>query len=548
LTRLAQRLQEHAAAAPARLAFRFLPLDAATGAVDVTYGEMAARVARLAAGLVALGLRGERALLLHEPGRDFIETLFACLHAGVVAVPVAPSLSGRLADRVAGIRADAEAAVALGGATAPDTVAPARCLTPQALLDAAADHPVPAVPDAHDIAVLQYTSGSTSEPRGVVLDHANLEANSDRIAEAFGYGPDLRGVSWLPPYHDMGLIGCILQPVWMGGGMLLMDPSVLLRRPARWLRAIGDFRATTTCGPNFAYELCVSRVRDAEMDGVDLSRCRTALVGAEPVRPSTLRRFAERFRPWGFSPDAFAPCYGLAESTLIVTGGHPGRFPRTIHLDGVELCSVGRPVSGHDVRVLDPETAEPLPDGRVGEIAVAGPSVARGYFQREVESRAAFAASGLRTGDLGTFRDGELYVVGRLKDVVIVNGRKVHSADVEAVVRECAPALRDGASVAFADACDGLDHLIVVHELGRGADRAALEATCRGVRQAVFQALGLSIETIGFVRPLSLPRTSSGKVQRARCRTRWRDGELEPIFVSDIARPNAAPTQEQEGA
>ena len=307
----------------------------------------------------------------------------------------------------------------------------------------------PGAPD--DVALLQYTSGSTAAPRGVMLTHANLLHNSDFIRRAFGNTERSCGVIWLPPYHDMGLIGGILQPVFVGFPCHLMSPFTMLQRPVNWLRAISEHGGTVSGGPNFAFELCLRRVGEADRAELDLSSWEIAFNGSEPVRAETIDAFAEMFAPCGFRREAFFPCYGLAEGTLMVTGGERLAGPRVRRHGDKELVGCGRPDPEHEVVIADP-AGEPLPDGQEGEICVSGPSVAAGYW------RAGAFGPRLRTGDLGLFADGELYVTGRIKELVIVAGRNHHAVDIEMSCERAVPALRRGCGAAFSYDGTGREH------------------------------------------------------------------------------------------
>ncbi|HEX2222817.1 MAG TPA: fatty acyl-AMP ligase, partial [Thermoanaerobaculia bacterium] len=492
---LAGLLRVRAAERPDRVAFTFL----ADGEVEggrLTYAELDHQARAIAAALRQTLAPGDRALLLYPPGLEFIAAFFGCLYAGVIAVPAYPPRpNDRSQSRLRSIAHDAEPRAALttsailagAGDLAPE-LAVLRWLPTDALppfgADAEgfgfADGDGISEPEPDSVAFLQYTSGSTAAPKGVMVTHANLLHNERMIGEAFGQDEDTVVAGWLPLYHDMGLIGNVLQPLHAGARCVLMSPVAFLQKPLRWLEAISRYRATTSGGPNFAYELCVRKTTVEERARLDLSSWKVAFNGAEPVRETTLERFAEAFAASGFRREAFYPCYGLAEATLFVTGGELGRFPRVEVVDAAalernevrpafdgdparRLVSNGRAWLGQQVVLADPETGLECPAGRVGEIWVAGPSVARGYWRNpEATERdfGAFLADGqgpfLRTGDLGFAAGGELYVTGRLKDLIIIRGRNHYPQDLELTAERSHPDLHAGGGAAFAvDAGEG---------------------------------------------------------------------------------------------
>ena len=408
-------------------------------------------------------------------------------------------------------------------------------------------------------AFLQYTSGSTSTPKGVRVSHGNLMANEERIRRAFGQDEDSVIVGWLPLYHDMGLIGNVLQPLYVGARCVLISPTAFLQRPVRWLEAISQYRGTTSGGPNFAYDLCVRRISEQQRAELDLSSWKVAFSGAEPVRAETLDRFAEAFAPQGFEHRAFLPCYGLAEATLLVSGERSDEAPRRgkVASDALArhrvvapgddeayrmLVSCG-PVGEPDaVRIIDPETLRPSEDSQVGEIWVRGPSVAEGYWQRPEETVRDFEARPLkedgtmedgvpflRTGDLGFVHDGQLYVTGRLKEMVIVRGRNLYPQDIEWTAERSHPALRPGHGAAFSVDSEEGEQLVVVHELERrGLDQAAEAADA--VHRALAREHEVSVHEVVLVRPATIPKTSSGKIRRRACRTAYLAGQLGAVL------------------
>ena len=533
-----------------------------------TYRELDREARALAARLQRLNTRGKPALLLHPPGLEFAAAFLGCLYAGVIAVPSHLPRPRRSLDRLEGIVNDCGAEIVLTTESLlPELSERFRghgrlrglCWLATDNIDVAlGDAWQPPVLERGTTACLQYTSGSTAAPRGVVLSHGNLLANSRLIYEAFQHSVESFGVIWLPPYHDMGLIGGIVQPLFAGFPCVLMSPVEVVQQPLRWLEAVSRFHATTSGGPNFIYDACVARIRPEECQELDLSSWRVAFNGAEPIRAETLERFAAKFAPFGFRPEAFFPCYGLAEATLCVSGGPPGRPPlvRPVSRNGLEHNTVASAAGGdlpparmvgcgalrQEVRIVDPETHALAGEESIGEIWVGGPSVSQGYWANTAETSATFGVSRagaddakyLRTGDLGFVSEGQLFVTGRLKDLLIVNGRNHYPQDIELSVERCHPALRTHGGAAFALDAHG-QQLAVVHEVerhGRGADLGEVIAA---VRQAISEQHELAVHTIALVRMGGVPKTPSGKIQRQRCRelllrgnlpllSRWEEG------------------------
>lgn len=578
---VAELLEARASDQPELPGYSFLA-DGETAELGLSYARADLRARAIAAGVRdAGGMPGTRAILVLPPGLDYITAFFGCLYAGVVAVPVYPPDPWQLErtlPRLLAIVRDAGPVIALtvspflgylGELTdrAPELGA-LRWLAVDAQDDAAA-RPTGAIPvDPEATAVLQYTSGSTSAPRGVMLSHRNLLHNSCLIQHFFRTSPDTRAMSWLPPYHDMGLIGGLLQPLYAGCRVWLMSPLHFLEEPMRWLRAIGRLRITATGGPNFAYDLCVRRSDPGQAAQLDLSSWRVAFNGAEPIRPETLRRFARTFAASGFDPGAWLPCYGLAEATLIVTGsgGLPGSggsprsgthgpaAPVLVRVDraalarhvaapcpdgaSVDLVSCGHGAPGQRIVIADPATSAVCAAGQVGEILVSGPSVAMGYWGRPGESDRAFGARiadrgegpFLRTGDLGFLHDGQLVVTGRLKDLIIVRGQNHYPQDIELTAQRAAQALRPGGGAAFlVTAGDGEDRLVLVHEVRRQAGDIDVRHVIAAIREAVAQEHGLQLHTVVLVPAGGMPKTSSGKIQRWLCRARFLSAELPEI-------------------
>jgi 8-amino-7-oxononanoate synthase len=561
-------------------AFTFL-VDGESEELHLSYIELDRRARAIAALLQERDLAGERALLLYPAGLDFIAGFFGCLYAGVVAVTAYPPRMNRSLGRIEAIVGDAGARIALTTQPVLERVTPwlaespglsrLEWLTTEETATAIEEHWHPPDIGPDTLAFLQYTSGSTGTPKGVMLSHANLLHNSALIAYGFEHQRSDSGVFWLPSYHDMGLVGGILQPLFVGGSNVLMSPMAFLQKPIRWLRAISKYRATTSGGPNFAYDLCLRKVTPEQRDSLDLSSWSVAFNGAEPVRDETLDRFAQYFAPCGFRREAFYPCYGLAEATLIVSGGSAKRTPTLACFDGRRLeqgeavpssgttphcrrlVGCGTSLPDQRIVIVDPETEEQCPPGKVGEIWVSGPSIAQGYWQRPDDTRQTFnayladSAEGpfLRTGDLGFLDGSELYVTGRIKDLIIVRGVNHYPQDIELTVEHCDPALRPNSGAAFAIDVNGQVHLAVVQEVERG-HQADADRILEAIRVAVAREHELQLDAIVLVRTGSVPKTSSGKIQRHACRQAFVNDQLKTVAhwrsdaLSDLVESTAA--------
>ncbi|WP_346262828.1 MupA/Atu3671 family FMN-dependent luciferase-like monooxygenase [Plantactinospora sp. ZYX-F-223] len=520
-----------------------------SGAEDIaTYAELDRRARSVAAALQDVCGRGERAMLLLAPGLDYVAAFFGCLYAGVVAVPAYPPrrvAQDRNAARLAAVVDDAAPSAVL---TTTDLVGRmdslvARATPRPALISvdevtAAAEHRWrPAGVGAADVAFLQYTSGSTAMPKGVQVTHRNLLSNGADIEHLFGLDAESKTVSWLPLYHDMGLIGGILQPLYTGYPVLFMAPGDFARDPFAWLDAISRSAASVSGGPSFAYDLCVRRVTPEQVALLDLSSWRVAFNGAEPVKAEVLDRFVDMFAPAGFRRSAFYPCYGLAENTLIATGGG-GRKPpvvrRSLVADSQPLVSCGRPSQRQRVLIVDPETRTPCPDGVEGEIWISGPSVAQGYWRRPGETAVTFAGrlAGsedgpfLRTGDLGLMEDGELFVTGRIKDLIIIRGINHHPQDVEQTVAGAHEALQPNGGAAVVVETESGQRLVILHEISPRCPDSSLDEVAESIRATVGQVHELTVHAVVLLRSGALPRTSSGKLRRHAARQGFLTGEL----------------------
>jgi 8-amino-7-oxononanoate synthase len=567
---LVELLRLRAELSPDRIVYRFLPGDTKPEQ-RITYALLDRRARSIAVRIRETAPRGSRALLLVPPGLDYVAAYFGCLYAGVVAVPAYPPNPRRPDPRIPGIARDCEPEVALTSAAllarldhwrgGDEQLGALRWIAADESLDCAGDWRDPDV-QGSDLAMLQYTSGSTAAPKGVMLSHRNLLHNLSLIRTAFpvSHAPDDVGVFWLPPFHDMGLIGGILQPCYVGRGAVLMSSATFLQRPLSWLEAMSKYRATTSAAPNFAFDLCVQRITPEEVRGLDLGAWHTVFDGAEPIRAETIERFTRAFAEAGFRREAFFPCYGLAEATLFVSGGPWGQGPSTLDVsraaleekrvgpatagDRLRLVASGAPAVGQTIRIVDPDTLRPCDDRRVGEIWVSGESVALAYWNKPEESRFAFEARiggddrrYLRTGDLGFIDDGQVFVTGRLKDLIILNGRNYYPQDLELAAERSHPSLRPGHAAAFAltDSAGAGERLALALEVTRHHRESENEAVFSAVRRALAEREGVLPDVIVLVRQNGIPRTSSGKVQRRATRSMLLGNTLNCIGRSDEA-------------
>ncbi|WP_158581589.1 non-ribosomal peptide synthetase [Actinomadura spongiicola] len=552
---------------PDGAAFRYAP-DGRAVTDLLTRGDLDRRAREVAAALQAAGVvPGDRVLLLSGPGPEFVAGFYGCLYAGVCAVPCPPPRSARRRGRLESVAADARpAAVLTTRGVEPALDVPVLFVEDAA--DAASWRPCRVRPDTP--ALIQYTSGSTSAPKGAVITHGNLVANIGMISEGTGHdaaGSPLGAVSWLPVHHDMGLIGCLLAPVFCGGTATLLPPEAFLQDPACWLRLIGECGGlVSSAAPNFALDMCVDRVSIDQLADVRLEHWQALICGAEPVRAATVERFARHLRPLGLRPETLLPAYGLAEATLLATVDRRGA--RTLRVDaadleqgrltpapaggegGVDLVSCGAPAAGTRIAVVDPDTAARCPDGVVGEIHVTGPHVTRGYWGDAPSPLAPLKDDPerrvwLRTGDLGVVNDGALYVTGRLKDLIILDGRNLHPHDIELTAGRDAPVVRPGLSAAFSVPGDDTERLVVVRAVDprvRAADTEALREVAERVRRAVIADHAAEPHAVVLVRAGEIRLTTSGKVRRQEIRRRYLAGELRALHVHTAsADPGPAP-------
>jgi len=541
-------LRSRAGIQPTQLAYTFLD-DGINESGRFTYAELDARASDIAAHLSKHAKPGDRALLLYPQSLEFIASFLGCLYAGIIAIPAYPPRPNRGGLRIHAIAADAQPVLAL---TTADLLERSRSLFSQA------DHPIEPswiatdtiargggsewqlpVTEAGQTAYLQYTSGSTSTPKGVMVTHGNLMHNLLDLDQGWKHSTESVLVTWLPTFHDMGLVYGVLEPLYRGFPCFMMPPLAFLQRPARWLQAISDRKATHSVGPNFAYDLCVRKIKPAEREKLNLSHWNTAVNGAEPVRRETLDRFTEMFAPVGFRPETFCPGYGLAENTLKATATRAGDLPKfyTASADagGPTFVGCGVGEAGTRVEIVNYETGTRCAPNEVGEIWIAGPSVTAGYWNRPEETAATFGAKlageeptrFLRTGDLGFFADGALYVTGRIKDLIIIRGQNHYPQDIELTVERSHAALRPGCGAAFAVDIESEERLVIAQEIessaAAGIDTEDLVET---IRQNVSETHDIQVYSVVFLRAGEMPKTSSGKLQRRACRAAYLSGTL----------------------
>jgi amino acid adenylation domain-containing protein len=576
---LVELLRRRARQRPLQTAYTFLSEGEAEES-SLTYEELDRRARGIGARLQALGAEGQCAVLLYPPGLEYIAAFFGCLYAGVVAIPAYPPRRQKSLPRLRAILANSGAKLALTNkatlsATNRLLAAPADSeelhwlVTDAVEQDESQGWLEPSL-SGDTLAFIQYTSGSTATPKGVMLSHGNLLFNQKILRAAFEHTEQSVIVGWLPLYHDMGLIGNIFQPLYLGSPCVLMSPLHFLQQPVRWLQAITRYKATTSGGPDFAYDLCARKITSEQREGLDLSSWRAAFDGAEPVRAQTLERFAAAFEPCGFRREAFYPCYGLAEATLIVSGGRVSAPPfiHTVegsalernlavaaepgHRDARSLVGCGRTFPEQRILIVEPEARTVCAPGEVGEIWVSGPSVAAGYWNQAEETEDTFHARladsdegpFLRTGDLGFLHQGELFVTGRLKDLIIIRGRNHYPQDIELTVEQSALSVRPNCGAAFSVEADGEERLVVVQEVTPHRQADAGETT-RAIRQAIAEQHELQTYSVTLIRAGTLPKTSSGKIRRRDCRAMFLAGELEVVEESRQAQ-GVAPENVEE--
>ncbi|MBG0747229.1 MAG: fatty acyl-AMP ligase [Planktothrix agardhii KL2] len=575
---LVDLLRDRAEHKPDQLAYRFLA-DGETSQQTLTYLQLHQQAVQIASYLQSFLSPGDRVLVVYpySAGLEFIAAFFGCLYAGAIAVtdnpPVSPQAIVKLQTRLESSQCRAilstkalieqlkiQFSVEKEEETRRGTSL--RWVATDDLLDQnlAIDWQKPPI-NGDTVAFLQYTSGSTGTPKGVIVTHGNVLHNSAIIYKAFGHHNNSKGLIWLPLFHDMGLIGGVVQPLYGSFPVTLMSPVALVQKPFRWLEAISEYQATTSGGPNFAYDLVCRTATPEKLEQLDLSSWDVAFSGAEPVRWDTLKRFAEIFGPCGFKPEAFYPCYGMAETTLFISGGHKHQTPNILWVDPValehnqviqtqetslannpqsrktlSLVSCGFPWLADEVMIVDPQELTPRDADQVGEILVSGKGVGLGYWDKPEDTETTFRVyvegrgPYLRTGDLGFLQDGELYITGRIKDMMILWGRNRYPQEIEATLDTCHPAIRAGHSAAFSVETELGEQLIIAAEIERRYLRNLnVEEVVNAIRQAIAEQNTVDVFAIVLLKTTTIPKTTSGKIQRRACRTKFLEGSLDSV-------------------
>lgn len=554
------------------LAYTFLK-DGETETGTLTYKQLGIQVQAIAAYLQSITVQGDRILLLYPSGLEFITVFLGCLYAKVIAVPAYPPRRNQRLERILAIVNDAQPTLVL---TTHDLLEQVRsefqelglsnipCSSIETLPDERAADWKPPIIYPDDLAFLQYTSGSTGTPKGVMVSHENIIYNQEMLKLAWQHNESTRLVSWLPLFHDMGLLSKVLQSLYLGVSCTFMPPIAFLQKPLRWLQAISNYQATTSGAPNFAYDLCVNRISVEQREGLDLRRWNVAFNGAEPIRAETLEHFTKIFADYGFKPEAFFPCYGMAEATLIISGGIPSHKPvlrdvqaSALEKDRIILCDeqspegsktlvgCGSTLLDQEIIIVDPNSCVQCPSGKIGEIWISGKNVTQGYWNHELETQTTFAAyvSGtnkgpyLRTGDLGFMDpDGELFVTGRLKEVIIIRGRNYYPQDIERIAEKSHAALRPNNGAAFSVEIDGQERLIIAHEVERSYLRKLnVVDIANTIRRSVSERFDLQVHSVVLLRTNSLLKTSSGKIQRRACRSAFLNRTLNEVGRDELS-------------
>lgn len=575
---LVNLLQYRALYDPHSLMYTFLD---DTGKVERTFtiADLDRKARAIASTLLEMGKPGDHVLLLYPSGLDFVAAFFGCLYAGMIAVPTSLPHFRRPSERIQAIVADSQASIALTTSKISDEIKKNSSILPylsilrfkatDLISDISANEFQEKEISADMIAFQQYTSGSTSKPKGVMVTHRNLLHNLFLMEQNFKLSSETKAVSWLPAFHDMGLIGKILLTPYLGSQLVMMSPVSFMQRPLKWLQTISKYGATYSGGPNFAYELCVQKFKPEQVTDLDLSSWRVALNGAEPIRLETLRKFAECYAPYGFREESIMPGYGLAEGTLYVSACSRDYFPITLFVDAVKLeqnqvkvvsetteearalIGCGHVYTGQKVAIVDPETLVNCTDLQVGEIWVSGPSICKGYWNNPEKTAETFEAyikdTGegpfLRTGDTGFIMDGELFVTGRMKDLIIIRGRNHYPQDIELTVQKSSPAIRDEYVAAFSVEVDGEERLVVVAELNRDyrprgknenledqneADEAVLlKKVATEVRKKVVEVHEIQLYKLILIKTGTISKTSSGKIQRHASKIKYLENNFE---------------------
>lgn len=575
---LPQVLQHRAKKTPGDTAFIFLK-DGENDEARITYQELDLAALTVARRLAEMNFAGERAILLFPPGLEFKKTLFGCFYAGVIAVPAYPPRKNRSLERIRLMVMDSGAKIVLTindiyktfersfsdveelkGLTWLLTDEPSNTTSPLHHSTTPSPYPLtPLSPQPSDTALLQYTSGSTGHPKGVIITHQNIMRNCEFIRNSFGFSTASVGVSWLPNFHDMGLVGQVFQPVYTGFPSVYMAPVSFFQKPVRWLKAFSKYRGTMGGAPNFAFDLLADETSEEERKGLDLSSIKTIYCGAEPIRRATFDRFINAFKDYGLEPRMMYPCYGMAETTLITSGPPAGRDPLYISISGDALLqnkvklviendkdarhqvSVGHPWLDTKVKIMNPDTLQPSPDNEIGEIWITGSSVSPGYWNKPEETQLTFSghvpddpgSQYLRSGDLGFVHEGELFISGRLKDLIIIHGRNIYPQDIEFIAENSHPVLRPNSSAAFSIEDDNEEKLVVVAEVERSAIMGLnADEVCDNIRENISMEKELTVHAIQLLRTTTIIKTSSGKIQRKACKEAFLQKKLDVVGES----------------
>jgi acyl-CoA synthetase (AMP-forming)/AMP-acid ligase II len=575
LNNIVETLEKQSQNQPEKTAFIFLE-DGETETAKLTYQQLKRKSQAIASILQSQNLTDSRLLLLYPPGLEFISAFFGCLAAKAIPLPAYPPRLNRSLSHLEAIVSNAQPQRILTTTSLLPMIqsclrnsqlAQLVCLTTDDIAESYAEVWQKPKLNLKDLAFLQYTSGSTGKPKGVMITHGNLLHNSEQIRRAFELTSNSVSVSWLPSFHDMGLIDGIIQPIYTGFLGVLMSPSSFLQKPRRWLQAISRYQATHCGGPNFAYDLCVRKHNSEEEQNLDLSKWSSAYNGAEPIRRNTLEKFIATYQQYGFRPHFCYPCYGMAEATLMITGGNVGDKPVycMVEAEALEqnqivttakktenvrqLVGCGFPRLNTQVVIVNPESLTECNEEQVGEIWIAGDSVAQGYWQNSEQTKQTFHAylknTGkgpfLRTGDLGFFKDGELFITGRVKDLIIIRGHNHYPQDIELTVENSHVALRTNGGAAFSIVVKEQEQLVIVQEIERTYLRKLkLDEIVRAICQSVGEEHNLKVYTIVLLKPASLPKTTSGKVQRRACRTDFLKGKLNVVADWSVNPQNKA--------
>jgi acyl-CoA synthetase (AMP-forming)/AMP-acid ligase II len=569
ITTIPQILKFRAEHTPDETAYIFLK-DGEDDEEKITYRELYLSSVSIAEQLKESGKEGSLALMLFAPGLDFIKSLYACFLAGIIAVPAYPPRKNRSLDRIKILVADSGAGIVLSTSDIYQTFERSFSDLDELKMlkwicvdktGSQENNPKANIkmPEPQDVALLQYTSGSTGQPKGVMVKHVNITRNLEFIRQSFSLSRKSVSVTWLPSFHDMGLIDGVIGPVYNGYPGVIIPPVAFIQKPVRWLKAISRYRGTHAGGPNFAFDHCVEGIAEEERAGLDLSCMDTLYCGAEPIRKSTFDRFTDTYKDCGFKPGMLYPCYGMAETTLIISGPESGRGPVSLCVSGnaleqnrVQITMDNEPDARHligvghawidtDVRIVNPESLHQCKDDEVGEIWVSGSIVTAGYWKKPELSGETFSAqiagypdkTYMRTGDLGFLNHGEVYITGRLKDLIILQGRNYYPQDIEFVAEGSHSALRPNASAAFSIEVNEEEKLVIVAEVERPAIRNLdVEAVCDAIRQQVAEEFEQEVYAIQLLRTASILKTSSGKIQRKACREGFLQKSLEIVGES----------------